>query len=949
MGLRWLGRRSPGLGREARWFMRRQPFMVPRHSTSFRGFAERLTERSRESENPEQIKKLLVHAFLEDLRRAYRRRRWVVFPKRSGWRRTAYTTVLLDNVTEENGGWELLRLISEVRNETGELDPLLVVAASNERPAALDAGDSGRLYSPQEAGDALKTWLDNLPSKRQRLAESARYLWIGLPPARTPRDGAHGTGEGEEDFGPPPAPLLSRRGVGETLLALATVLVLLPVTQSAIGSWAAECVYFRSGFHDGVSVKTVEIEPDDRQCIGYSDNAVQVFGTNERLRKAQQAIFAQNETAEKLRRQQSGRPYLSIVHFVGLTHRDAAPDTDHAAAEELEGLLLRQRAQNVKSKTQPLLRVIVANGGDGMRKAPEVVREMLRPLFDADPSVVGVIGLDRTVEETERAITEIGLAGVPTIGTTLTGSGLGDRSPLYFQVVPDNTVQARLIAEYAGHLKARKVTLYHPRRTDSYIETLVEAAGTELGALGVPVAETTWQGSAGEVASLCADDVDRSDEIAYYTGREDDFGDFIRSVTKGCTSRRKLPLVVAADAVSRFVAQKENRRHDSLAGQPMSYVGMGSLVTLAALVRRGGAPRTPAGGGNAAGRVLRGVRESPHGTREDAPRRGVAPDTVAGRAHRNAYDVAGLLVEATSTLHERLVHTGQGGGAAPGGGRPAAPGSHLPGRDRGGRLPDLAHRQRAQPRGPAGLRHPRPGRRAHARVHEGRLFDPHATARPGHRLPRVGTARRPPLSARPPAVRPHPRPPGGTGVTRNAFTAPAPPPAPIVRYPTVCEPHSGAGSPHGTTRGVPGLPSYDWWSRGGGSLRARSTRRRRNRVVRGGDGEPDGRRRHRFRQAQAGPAGREGAEDARAAGAGARRDRAGQAVCGQPAQDGEGVRLLGGRRQPELVRRPQRYAGPARRAPRAATPSVPDCGCRHPTRSPRSPRRAGRRRRRSVP
>ncbi|MGW0546194.1 hypothetical protein [Streptomyces altiplanensis] len=664
MGLRWLGRRSPGLGREARWFMRRQPFMVPRHSTSFRGFAERLTARSRESENPEQIKKLLVHAFLEDLRRAYRRRRWVVFPKRSGWRRTAYTTVLLDNVTEENGGWELLRLISEVRNETGELDPLLVVAASNERPAALEAGDSGRLYSPREAGDALKTWLDNLPSKRQRLAENARYLWIGLPPARTPRDGAHGTGEGEEDFGPPSAPLLSRRGVGETLLVLAMVLVLLPVTRNAIGSWAAECVYFRSGFHDGVSVKTVEIEPDDRQCIGYSDNAVQVFGTNERLRKAQQAIFAQNETAEKLRRQQSGRPYLSIVHFVGLTHRDAAPDTDHAAAEELEGLLLRQRAQNVESKTQPLLRVIVANGGDGMRKAPEVVREMLRPLFDADPSVVGVIGLDRTVEETERAITEIGLAGVPTIGTTLTGSGLGDRSPLYFQVVPDNTVQARLIAEYAEHLKARKVTLYHPRRTDSYIETLVEAAGTELGALGVPVAETTWQGSAGEVASLCADDVDRSDEIAYYTGREDDFGDFIRSVTKGCTSRRKLPLVVAADAVSRFVAQKENRRHDSLAGQPMSYVGMGSLVTLAgASCAEEGRPASLLGAGTPLDAFCAGYGDLRTELVKTLPAEESPQTPWPAERTGTAYDVAGLLVEATSTLHERLDTPAEG--AAP--------------------------------------------------------------------------------------------------------------------------------------------------------------------------------------------------------------------------------------------------------------------------------------------
>ncbi|AQS65772.1 hypothetical protein [Streptomyces pactum] len=655
MGLRWLGRRSPGLGREARWFMRRQPFMVPRHSTSFRGFAERLTERGRETENPEQIKKLLVHAFLEDLRRAYRRRRWSLLPKRSGWRRTAYTIVLLDNLAESNGGWELLRLISEVRNETGELDPLLVVAACDERPAALEAGDSGMLRDPQDALDALKAWLDNLPSKRQRLAENARYLWIALPPARVERNGRHEVWERAGGFRPPTPPFLSRRGIGETLLALVMVLVLLPVTRSVVDSWAADCVYFRDGVHDGVSVRTAQMGPDDRQCVGYSDDAVQIFGSNKRLVRAQQAIFAQNETAKKLHGQQPGRPYLSIVHFVGLTHREAAPDTDHAAAEELEGLLLRQRAQNVKSKTLPLLRVIVANGGDGMRKAPEVVRDMLRPLFDDDPSVVAVVGLDRTVEETEQAITEIGLAGVPTIGTTLTGSGLGERSPLYFQMVPDNTEQAQLVAEYARHLETRRVTLYHPARTDSYLRTLVEAATAELDDAAVPVTEATWRESAGEVDSLCADGVDRSDEIVYYIGREDDFGDFLRSATSGCTSQGKLPLFVAADAVSRFVAQRENREHSSLANRSMSYVGMGSLVTLAGpSCAEEGRPAPLLGVGTPLDEFCAGYKKLRTELSKTLPDEESPQTPWPAERTGTTYDVAGLLVRTTSALHQQL-------------------------------------------------------------------------------------------------------------------------------------------------------------------------------------------------------------------------------------------------------------------------------------------------------
>ncbi|HEY0697218.1 MAG TPA: hypothetical protein VGD43_05355, partial [Micromonospora sp.] len=92
--LRWLRERVPRLGPERRWLMR-QPYMVPRHSVDFLGFAERLTVGHREAESPEQLKKLLVHAFLEDLRRGYRRFRWRLVPRPTGWRRTAYVVVLL--------------------------------------------------------------------------------------------------------------------------------------------------------------------------------------------------------------------------------------------------------------------------------------------------------------------------------------------------------------------------------------------------------------------------------------------------------------------------------------------------------------------------------------------------------------------------------------------------------------------------------------------------------------------------------------------------------------------------------------------------------------------------------------------------------------------------------------------------------------------------------------
>ncbi|MFD3512375.1 hypothetical protein [Streptomyces sp. NPDC058657] len=654
---RLLGLRRTGLAQEARWFMR-QPFMAP-HSTTFRGLASRLTLDNRDSEDLAEIKKLLVHAFLEDLRRTYRRSRRRVFPRRAGWRRTAYLTVLLDNVTEENGGWELLRLITQVRNVTGDLDPLLVVAAGDERPAMLEAGEGGALHPATEARTALEDWEDHLPRKRQQLADSARYVWIALPPAQSAA--APSRGRRTAAFEAPAPPVLSRRGVGEALAAGLLALALLPVTLSVADEWGADCTYFRDALYEGVSVRTAELAPGVRQCIGYSDNEVQVFGVNKRLVKAQRALFEQNRKAAEKHRERPERPYVTLVHFVGLTHHKDDPDTDHAAAEELEGMLLRQRAQNdIKSLGEPLLRVVVANGGDGMRQAPQVVREMLRPLFEEDPSVMAVVGLDRTVRETKEAITEIGLAGVPTISTTLTGTGLGTLSPLYFQMVPDNTVQARLIAEYALHRGAGKVELHHPEQADEYVSTLLGATRKELARLKIPQGDAPWKGRADGVPSLCAGNRDRRQEMVFYIGREGAFGEFMRAATKGCTDLADLPLIVAADAVSRFVAQGNRLADPDLAGRPMSYVGMGSLVTLAGKsCAEKGEPAAALGKGDslqsfcAGYRELRDELEAEFPPEKDGTSEGPTTPWPAERTGM-AYDVAELVVHTVSEVRKQL-------------------------------------------------------------------------------------------------------------------------------------------------------------------------------------------------------------------------------------------------------------------------------------------------------
>ena len=133
-GWRWLPRpllkwrlRS---GATYRWFLQ-QPFLAPRHSRTFLEFARRLAGRlgdepgrETDGELAEALLELLVNAFLEDARQAYRR------PRATG--RLTYPIVLLDRVGRANGGYRLLEALNRVRNETGLFDPLMVISASQE-------------------------------------------------------------------------------------------------------------------------------------------------------------------------------------------------------------------------------------------------------------------------------------------------------------------------------------------------------------------------------------------------------------------------------------------------------------------------------------------------------------------------------------------------------------------------------------------------------------------------------------------------------------------------------------------------------------------------------------------------------------------------------------------------------------------------------------------------
>ena len=540
----------------------RQRFMVPGHSTSFIGFAERLTVRRRDGESLDELKKLVVHAFLQDLRIVYgsgalRLRRW---------RRTAYPLVLIDNIAEDNGGWELLRLINDVRNESTDHDPLLILATAARLPAWLAD------RTPQPAHriiTELEDWIHRLPVRRQSLRDDARFITIAKPTLfdGTPSDADESAWSELGRIRPRPVPIPARRS-----FLLAALVTAVAATSLTGGAWlspriAGNCL---PSAHSGVAVLWLADERGG-ECVGYSDNPAQLFGDDQRMLAAQRAIFELNEKAKDLHEVAPKRPLVSIVYFSEFTNPEGEVGSADSITEQLTGLLLHQAQNNVRSDhNTPLLRVVLANGGYEMRRARRVVDELLTPLFDADVSLMGVVGMGRTVDPVESAIGALGDLGIPVVAATLTGEKLAGRSPMYFQLVAGNKAQAQLVKTYAER-ERKLINVYQPENVtgDGYLQSL----RYEMTELVGQDAFRFWVDEVAGVKPTCG-----PDRIAFFAGRQADFDGFLDRVLAECAGN--LPTILGDDAVARFVAQAEKRNKPSYAGKSIIYVSLGGVVVV---------------------------------------------------------------------------------------------------------------------------------------------------------------------------------------------------------------------------------------------------------------------------------------------------------------------------------------------------------------------------------
>ena len=344
--------------------------------------------------------------------------------------------------------------------------------------------------------------------------------------------------------------------------------------------------------------------PQDVECVGYSDSGfvftnhapggedAQQTLQDERLQFDQQQVFQLNQRADQAA--QNGRTEFSLVYFAGIT-AGADENYDSGQAEELEGLMVAQ--ENALQGSGPVFKVIIANGGSKMQDAVPVAR-MIIALAARDPGLLGVVGLDRSIQQVKQAIGLFNASGIPVVATTLTADGIGGTYPhndhYYFQLPPSNSTEADLILHYiqeivplyfkqsrpqynsAGQIRAQKILIFEPSANpgDLFTSTLVGDLKREAPLFqGLPTPQVTQQLLGSQLCGAATVDI--------YAGRHDrplvgngQFSAFLQLIEDDCHSGQK-PFIIADDGVSRFIADPAARDQSGLGEPAISYVTKG--------------------------------------------------------------------------------------------------------------------------------------------------------------------------------------------------------------------------------------------------------------------------------------------------------------------------------------------------------------------------------------
>lgn len=482
------------------------------------------------------IEHLLVNAFLEDLRQGYVRHLWRI------WRRVTFARTTYPVLLVEGAGSHLVRRIEEVRADTRQRDPLLVVeveesdrqSPADEPPAAapVPAGPPGAV-GPGSAQELWDEWQATLA--RDRALGSVRVLRVEVTPDHVAHLEKADKGAGGR----------RRPRLAHPLLPWATVMALVGgslfyVTTSdscAPGVWEAA-----SG-----------------ECVGVSDGGY-VF--HPRIKNLLDEIHKTNREIKA-----SGRPYATVVYFSTLSLPPSAiaagQNLSSDSPGELAGIAAEQRrlAENGDDSSKLQMRVLVANAGDRYRFAGAVAQKIV-DLIPRDPTIVGAIGFAESRQQVQETIQLLSRRALPMISMTGTFDDLGRRgaggsyAPSFFPLAPPNSALAggaarwakEGIPEYGIKPKRRAVVFRDGTADDLYGRDLGDRFITAFGPGATPVTYADAADIEPEVVAACS--AKQQPDLMFYAGRAGQFGTFVDAISK---SRCHKVTIMAGDTVTQYV------------------------------------------------------------------------------------------------------------------------------------------------------------------------------------------------------------------------------------------------------------------------------------------------------------------------------------------------------------------------------------------------------------
>ncbi len=584
------GRVWPISGRY-RWFLR-QPNMAPGDG-SFIDLAMKLTAEEWPEQVPEQVLRIMVNSLLEDLRAAFRGKGF--FKKY----RTTYPIVLLNHVTRANGGYNLLRIVNDIRNDTGLRDPMLLVTCSKRVPPYAFEPDHpparADVYRPVDSTAILSAWKEGIKADQQRRSDVAWYLFIEVPePAGgDARQGIELRLKALTRFPVPSVPIVRNRAA-----TMALVIVLLGAAMSGYIKLGLDDSYNScgSGFTWlGFQSHNADVVRIGDECVGVTDGSnAALLPSGPLFEQVRTTILNQNREAERLHRDQPARPLITLVFIGALTPPTSPAQIDPLISltverEQLGGVAVAQYQQLRKSQdSDPLVRVLIANAGQKTAHGVRVAG-MLGELARRDRSIVAAIGFDESRQATMDMIRALAWVGLPVVAATLSADEFANNQ-MYFQVAPQNRRQAEVAAAYAaqrrdsgvlqnGRPPASRVRIYFSDDAEDIYSKNLAYDLTESfrrRQFAVDHVQFTPSGnSRGQpIHRYVADSKEAGrdacgfDGVAFYAGRPlPDFQGFLGGVSDGC--KTSPPLVIAGDDTTKYVANEEIR---TLNAVPFSYI-----------------------------------------------------------------------------------------------------------------------------------------------------------------------------------------------------------------------------------------------------------------------------------------------------------------------------------------------------------------------------------------